>query len=399
LYAAGDTYKKQYKNIRTVYGSDWFLNYVEYDAKDISPDKANATFMTQPLNCACGGMCTGVHKGTMQLRQLDWYYNEEVEFVIKMNKCLEKGVKYSSIGVTAASPKLTWKIVRDHILNNRYNPYFDILPYLTVDGVNEKGIFAQSNVVEVNGVEHININPTSKNDCCCSIMLVRFILDHVGNINELEDYLNTLHLYNAPRDKVVYNNHVMVSDSLGNTRIIEFKENSFEIISSFPVMTNFRTNNGFKANGISADWTSVEHNGIGLERWETGMTFVNDGNPETLQGFKTLRNELNYTHAYDRPFEKNVTWLTDNLSSDLSVCDAFNYHHDLITDDRKEIYDGSLSEYRKMYDNRSRIDGNKTWITTHGAIYDLANLSCNLQTQQNTIWNITFDGNITEDIK
>jgi len=390
--------RNSYDKIAKV-SDDWFLNYIEYDAKKISPDKANAVFKTQPTAVA-GGMCTGVHKGSMHLRQLDWYYNEEAEFIIRMKKCVETGVLYDSIGVTAASPKLTWQTVKDNIESKRYNEYYDILPYLTVDGVNERGIFAQSNVVEVNGIEHININP-GKIDCCCSVMLVRFILDHVGSIDELESYLGKLHLYNAPRDKIAYNNHVLVADKLGNTKIIEFKESSFEVISGFNVMTNFRTNGGFHTVGsgaaISADWSSIEPNGIGVERWEAGARFVNYRHSGDLESFKNLRNVLNYTNAYSRPVVKGQTWLTDNLSGDLTVSDALDYHNGTILPERKAVYDAALDGYREMYDTRSRTDGNKTWLTTHGAIYDLANLSCNIQTQQDTCWNVQFDGTVTKD--
>jgi len=59
----------------------------------------------------------------------------------------------------------------------------------------------------------------------------------------------------------------------------------------------------------------------------------------------------------------------------------------------------ALSEYRSQFDNRSRDTGS-TWITTHGAIYDLVNLSCNIMSQMSTneltCWNVLSDGTVEE---
>lgn len=405
-YVAGKAQRKNaYDKIAKV-SDDWFLNYIEYDAKNISPDKVNAYLKNMKVPVSHGA-CTGVHKGNMVLRQLDWYFNNQAEFVIRMKACPEKGVKYSSIGVTATSPKLEWQVCKHCIETGAYYEYFDMLPYMTVDGVNEKGIFAQSNVVEKNGINTIDINP-GKEDCCCSIMLVRYILDRVSDIGDgssttdngsLSEVLDSLHLYSASPKAIAYNNHILVADAKGNSKIIEFKEDHYEI-TTFPVMTNFRTNDGFAAIGSGAsmqpDWSTVEWNGIGLERWTAGIQFVNDGNPASLQSFKDLRSKLNYTHAYDRPVMLS-TWLTDNLSADLSVLEAKQYHEGTLSGSRKDLYDNVLSSYRNSFEHRTRAEGS-TWITTHSCIYDLANLSCNIQSQeQDTCWNVSFDGTIAEE--
>jgi len=111
----------------------------------------------------------------------------------------------------------------------------------------------------------------------------------------------------------------------------------------------------------------------------------------TMDDCKSLRQQLNYTHAYDRPFESYKTWLTDNLSGDLTVEDAKNYHDGYHT----TAFDEALAGYRAQFDERSRDTG-LTWHTTHSTIYDLANLSCNIQSQEKeTCWNVLLDGTIS----
>lgn len=400
---AGEARKNAYDRVEAR-SADGFLNYIEYDAAKISPAKINSYLKAasaEPGTFALGGRCTGCRKGDFVLRQLDWYYNEEAEFVIRMKKCEAKGVKYDSIGVTACSPKLTRKIVADNIANKRYSEYFDMLPYMTVDGVNSAGVFAQSNVVEKNGVFPIDINPAG-DDCCCSIMLVRFILDHVGSVSELDPYLRTLHLYSAAEKYIPYNAHILVCDKTGASKVIEFVKNAdgsygFELVDSH-VMANFRTNGGLSVDQATGEavWNTVEWNGMGVERWNRCAGFRRLS-AATVENFKGLRKDLSYTHAYDRPVSAALSsWLTDNISADLSVSEAKMYHDGLLTGARKDRWDSVLAQYRAMYDGRSRETG-KTWHTTHSGIYDLVNLSCNLVSQESESesWNVLSDGTMT----
>jgi len=62
-----------------------------------------------------------------------------------------------------------------------------------------------------------------------------------------------------------------------------------------------------------------------------------------------------------------------------------------------------LNEYRYQFEHRSRISGEglyaNTWHTTHGAIYDLVNLSCNIASQiasgEESQWNVLSSGQIS----
>jgi len=177
-------------------------------------------------------------------------------------------------------------------------------------------------------------------------------------------------------------------------------------VNEFPIMTNFRT---FRYNSQGepqpipttsskkiplAYWGEIEQRGIGLERWNTAAEFLDDYAGSGVDEFKNLRSMLNYTHAYDEQFESEKTWLTDNLSGDLTVDDMRDYHENPETAAKKDYIEGAMAGYRAQFSRRSRETG-ETWHTTHGAIYDTVNLSCNIQSQQDTEWNVLFDGTIT----
>ena len=84
-------------------------------------------------------------------------------------------------------------------------------------------------------------------------MLVRFILDRVKDLGDgssvedngsLGELLDSLHMYGIDPKFMSYNTHILVADKEGHTKIIEFKEDGYEI-TLYHTMANFRTNNGF----------------------------------------------------------------------------------------------------------------------------------------------------------
>jgi len=420
-YAAGMAQRNAYDRIAKVSDS-CFLNYIEYSPKNIDSQKA-ADYLKSLENPPAPGRCTGAYdrnSGTA-LRQLDWYYNNETEFIIKMNADPEKGV-FGSIGVTASSPKLTRDLTERLVTTGQYYGYFDYLPFFTVDGVNDQGVYAQSNVVNKNGVEiNVNGDDPSKADCCI-VMLVRYILDHFGKDDirtkdavkkKLKD---NLHIYGTSKIGD-YNSHVLiahydaVNGEYNKSYVVEFTSDDI-VVNEFQIMSNFRTMLGdlqpvlLNADMSLSGWEQIEWNGCGLERWDTVAGFLSEPGGKTISDFRNLRRRLDYTHAYDRDWHSGESvplsaWLTDNLSGDLSVAEAKAYHDNTLSGERLNLFDEVLSDYRNQFTHRSRNEGNKTWITTHSAIYDLVNLSCNIVSQMSTgeksCWNVTFDGSITED--
>lgn len=383
-----------FNTAKVVDGSNGFLYYAEYSPDRLDRDKAIRYFKTGSMELPSGG-CTGVFAGGKVLRQLDWYYDEEVEFIVKMNPDPKLGI-YGSIGCSATSPSFRRSEIYDILLRGDYYEKFDILPYLMVDGVNEKGIFAQSNVVNKNGIV-VDVNPGSKRELCFSIMTVRHILDHLGNLDDLDTLFDGMHLFETSKIGD-FLPHVLVSDGT-STKIVEFKANGVEIVDGFPIMTNFRTNGGFdvveKGEDWHADWGTVEENGIGVERWNLGADFIERGN-YSFQDFSDLRNKLTYSRAYTHRTESedDPIWLTDALDDGLTVQDAEDCHiAGTVSPQFQTVLD---REYQK-YVHRQR--GNKqTWITTHSSIYDIPNRKFNIQVQEGNVdalsWDIDFDGNI-----
>jgi len=315
-YAAGATSgkKNSYDKIAKV-SDNYFLNYLEYDAKNIDSKNAADYLKAHEDPSFAAGRCSGAfdRDSGIALRQLDWYYNNESEFIVKIKADPSKGI-YGSIGVTAASPKMTKDIAKHYITTGQYYDYFDVLPFFTVDGVNENGIYAQSNVVMKNGVE-IDIKKEGAENLeeCCIVMLVRYILDHFTK----EDIVSTTAVYNKLYNNVHiygtsklggYNSHVMVShfdpsnEIYNKSYVIEFTDKKDGIVvNEFPIMTNFRT---FRFSGSGElqpipttsskhitppYWGEIEQNGIGIERWNAAADFLEDYSGSTVDEFKNLR--------------------------------------------------------------------------------------------------------------
>jgi len=310
-YIAGTNAKKNsYNNIAKVSDS-YFLNYIEYSPKSIDSQKA-ADYLKQFEPTLSPGRCTGVYdkRTGKALRQLDWYYNNEAEFIIKMNADSDKQV-FGSIGVTATSPKITKDIAKYMIETGSYYEYFDMLPFFTVDGVNDQGIFAQSNVVNKHGIDiNINKDDPTKTDCCI-VMLVRYILDKFSQADMIDaasvkaKIKGNLHIFGTVK-LGGYNSHILVAcHKLKKSYVIELTADDI-LVNEFPIMTNFRT---IKSNlsaismttDYKVDWNEIEQDGIGLERWETCAKFLSHKSG-SYDDFKQLRSDLNYVHAYDRPF-------------------------------------------------------------------------------------------------
>jgi len=165
------------------------------------------------------------------VRQLDWFYNDQAEFIVKMNADRQKGI-YSSIGVTAASKMLTRNLSEHLIATGQYYDYFDVIPFFTVDGVNENGVFAQSNVVMKEGVDIDVKKEGAVLEECCIVMLVRYILDHftkydlVSATSVHDKLFNNLHIYGTTK-LAGYNSHILVAhydedEQYSKSYVIEF---------------------------------------------------------------------------------------------------------------------------------------------------------------------------------
>lgn len=305
------------------------------------------------------GACSSVRNGNWYGRNLDWTYDENAEFLVRTPNI--EG-RYASIGFASAISGLTNEVVKSKI----DNPLYKIVPFMLADGINEKGVVVNTNVVPLDkGVTSRTVPAVSEEVEICSLMLVRYILDRFASAKEAAEYIRDHMAVYMPTTllNMKYETHLMIADE-NKTYLVEFIGKQ-TIITEMdkPYMTNFYLddvvfNEDGKVytpadveNGHSASENNISNNGSGLERFN--LIVENYANANTKAGMCELMNKLKYTNAY-----KDSGWFTEFVGV-----------NNLTVNSRASDFSNTVAYARGMFANRTR--NGSTWQTTHSAVYDI----------------------------
>lgn len=279
---------------------------------------------------AFGGLCSSMRKGGFLGRNFDWLFNESTEFVVHTpSKC----GRFATIGTAVCVDGLTESFVR----SGAYHENYRLLPFLIVDGMNEKGFAVNANVVP-SGDKGVNMEILPSGDIeerVNAFMLIRFILDRFSTVADAVAYIIEHVAVYFPESFVRghgYELHFMLSDK-SESVVLEFVNGSYNVIPVGPerelpaVMTNFHLS-GVRLNP-EADRRIIGHvytpqtagtiygpsrynlitpNGAGLERYNAlasrlpGVTDIADS---MCIAMLTAR----FSKAYDK--DPAVPWHTD----------------------------------------------------------------------------------------
>lgn len=308
-----------------------------------------------------GGACSSVRNGNWYGRNLDWTYDENAEFLVRTPNI--KG-RYASIGIASAISGLTNDFVKSKVDSTLYK----IVPFMLADGINEKGLVVNTNVVPKDkGITSRTVPAVSEEVEICSIMLVRYVLDHFKTAQEAAEYIRDHMAVYMPATllDMNYETHFMIADE-NKTYLVEFIGNETVITEmDKPYMTNFYLEDVvFNQDGKvytpasenhRASENNITSNGSGLERYN--MIVENYDNSNTKDGMRELMNKLNYTNAYKS--STDPFWYTEfvgvnNLTVDSDISD----------------YASVVAYCKGLFDNRTR--NGSTWQTNHSVIYDIA---------------------------
>lgn len=316
------------------------------------------------------GMCSSVRNGNFYGRNLDWYYNTDVDLVVKVGHTMSH---FASIGVVGANSLLT----KETINSGAYKDYLDALPFMIVDGINEKGVFVNTNVVHLEKGRTIGTIPlVQKKDSVCMLMLARYILDNYKSAKEaveaIRDYISvygTKQLWEMGMEA-----HYMIGDNT-RTYILEFVDNQV-VIGEKPYLTNFyladvvfnQDGKVYTPETQDADHNAIDTNhitplGMGLERWNTIVDRYSSSDSEI--GMKNL---MVYSLDYRLAYALNGTkWYTEFTGQ--------NSHNYVTTKSTPEEYAYVMGTAHEMFLNRKREVGPVgTWHTTHTTIYNISSL-------------------------
>lgn len=329
--------------------------------------------------------CSSVRNGNYYGRNLDWFYDDGAEIVV--HTAADEG-RYATLGVVGAVSKFTCTAMEDGSMDELK----DVIPFAIVDGINEKGLFINVNVVpgtDLTGeLASTAAEPEGEvEEEIDSGLLVRFVLDHFATAEEAIDHLqqHTRIVMNETVSKLGYQTHYMIGDER-HTYIIEIIGNkvvaqcadrdSGTNIAGRPIMTNFYLNLPelrFNKDGsltVNHDGkpneSGVTPHGAGLERYNLALKEYPEAN--TFLGMLKLMYDLNYTRAYDVNLED--FWYSEFAAGDVNNSSPIEAFPD------KETILGYIA-------NRDRSAGtNSIWITTHTSVYDVRSRELYLTVQE-----------------
>lgn len=220
--AANNNENKMYTGLKAIapYTHQITFSDFEYDSdlQTISTDKVFG--------------CSSVRNGNYYGRNFDYIYNDTPEFVVRMKASDER---YASIGVAQH-----WGLREADLLAKSYDKQLELVPNLTLDGINENGVVANINVVPRQDVAEVTgTNPDGEK--LHMLHMVRYILDNAASATEAVDLLAGRNIYGDLGDKYL---HLMVADEK-KTYIVEFLDNKLvakEKTGNEQIMTNYYNN-------------------------------------------------------------------------------------------------------------------------------------------------------------
>lgn len=345
------------------------VTYDDYEQYFEEAQAALALYMPQ-----LGG-CSSVQNGTIRGRNYDWTYDEAPEFVIHVPA---KDGRHASIGVAT-----TTRITAAEVESGKELDIYRILPYFTLDGINDAGVTININVVNFGEKGAFVMGTEDTSDDICPIMVSRLVLDKAGSVEEALELIAQMDVFSLGN---VEEAHFMLSgpasstDPTLKTVVVEFipdeyKHYQMRVIEDFvedkPIMTNFHLTD------FDGSVESLTDHPMGYERYLILAGSYDLGT--TVSGMKDLMKKVYFTKAYD-PYS-DMIWYTDYSFGDLTV---MNRGEEAIKGDYSKagVYADYLRYYIGVYQSATRSSEDKTWHTVHTSVYDMENKTLSVLPQE-----------------
>lgn len=291
--------------------------------------------------------CSAVHVGDYYGRNLDLGFSENSDIVIHVPA---KEGRYASVGVALIVDE-SW--TPEYVEAGLSEEDFTLLPFVTQDGVNEKGVGVNCNYAPVQDLETFTTgtNP-GKMDLPLSF-IPRFILDNAASAKEAVDLLSECNVYGNMFSFPPSEMHFMICDTT-ETYIVEFVNNKMNVVKD-NVMTNYYQS--------LPEYTPQA---CGIERYSTLKAGVDT--VTSVDTMDALMQTVQYTKAYNP--ETTPRWYSEIYGMEVDISSSLA---------EKEAKLNDASEEAKT---TTRKPHNPIWQTMHSSIYDLKNLTLKLHVQE-----------------
>ncbi|MDO4502855.1 MAG: carcinine hydrolase/isopenicillin-N N-acyltransferase family protein [Coriobacteriia bacterium] len=325
------------------------------------------------------GACSSVQNGMIRGRNYDWYYDRTSTFVVHVPAAPGR---HASVGVAVG------QVTPEQVLSGEPHLMYDILPFITLDGMNDQGLVMNVNVIQFGELGSFVMRTEDPSDDMFPLMACRLVLDKAATVQEALELMETMDFYsilNLDEAHFMISGKASAADPTYKTVVVELVPDEqhhyqLNVIEDFvdqkPIMTNF------PLTGFDGTEGSLSPHPIGIERyWALSRDF---GLGETVPGMLDLMKRAYYTRSYDpyvTPFwysahigpgdgPKYTERGEDDLRGDLAKAGPF-----------QDVVRQNIQKYR----TRSRKDRFATWHTVHTSVYDAEALELSLMSQEGSI--------------
>lgn len=334
-----------------------------------------------------GGGCAAVRKGNFFGRNFDWLYDEKAYFIIRTPAV---NGRHATVGMSGNAPLITDAFVKGKEFSE---DGYRILPFLTLDGINDAGVFAATLVAPPGDKGFTTGTNRDAPKSMCVLMAIRFILDNFDNAHDAAyafENINNYGLYKKD-GSVIEELHFIVGDPR-ETYIVEFINNRTtihkvgytEAESLRPIITNFHlTDTQYDRETGHIVLDTCEPHANGVERYNYIGERVDD--IATVEQMTALMVGIRYTNAYKR--ETTPFWYSELWG---------NYgekYGDVTKDTPTENYEVLVDKFIERFENRSRTadSSGTTWQSVFSCAYDIEKRSFAVVSQEESIANaLTF---------
>ncbi len=367
--------------------------------------------------------CSSISLGNFRGRNLDWYYEDGSEFVLRANKTANR---HASLAVVSA-PFLTNEKAGD----GQYHQEFELLPYATMDGINDAGVCVNINVVLFQEFGKWQMKTETTDDDMMEFMAPRVILDNCGSLSDVIPVMEKYDWFSAGSE---FETHLMVSgprssdDKTISTVVFEyipFTENGktfrklccisqdekdivlvggdaarfYHSKADVFVMTNFNLWQFDASLDRKGRLLSATANPVGFERYEileaAGKTALNLVGKDSLvsQHIQDVMFTVNYSNMYNI-YQDNF-WYSESCPNLIDKDDLINATeqqrsphgnlNNLIKGKDNKFING-FKDILKNWGKRDRKVKSDLWETLHTSIYNYETRSLEIGVREGAVY-------------
>ncbi len=329
-----------FKSMKEVKGMGGYLYEAEYQPTT-DENYAMLNNICKLLFMPTQGGCTSLRRGNLYGRNFDFFCDRYADIVVwtpagngrYASVALDGGMLGRTLGnaVALLNPDFCTKARLDKIIAGddlqtvsvpglgevSEGLWLTLLPYVSMDGINEKGVVCNINVAQSGkgmGQLTTGTNPEAEKEIYVAL-LPRYILDNCASAKEAVDKLREFNIWaSVSPENPQTEYHIMIADK-ENTYVVEFRDNKMLVkeISDRPYMTNFNVlldedkmidvdEKGCVVRSAISNYAGSEGdrgNGHGVDRYDTvakGYASVN-----SRESMRELLDKASYGKLYYYP--------------------------------------------------------------------------------------------------